>query len=1515
MATRKISTRLAIEGESAYKQAIRDCNNEIKTMRSELTLVQSQYQTSANSMEALKAKGEALGRAFEAQKQKVETLKAALENAQSAQQNHASATEEYRARLTAAQQELDRLKNSTGDTAEEQEKLQNEITELSAALEASEAKEQAAARGVSEWQRQLNYAESDLNDLGTEVQRNNQYMQEAEHSFRNTASSIDEFGNQTKGTVNAIDTLASSLAAAGVAGGLRTIAEGLKSCVAASVEFESAITGVFKTVDGTDEQLSAISDGIRQMATEIPATTTEIAAVAESAGQLGIATDDVLSFTRTMIDLGNSTNLTADEAASAFAKFANITGTAAEDYGRLGSTVVALGNNFATTEADIVAMSTRLASAGTLAGLSESEIMALATAMSSVGIEAEAGGTAMTQTLSAIESAAAKGGDSLQQFADVAGVSATEFAKLWSTSPITAIQKFIAGLGQLDEKGESAVLVLDEMGLSGVRQSNMLKSLALASDTLSGAVTLSSQAWSENTALSEEAGKRYATTESRIEMCKNAAVGLQAAIGDALTPALGNLADAGTEGFVWAAQFIEQNPALVQAFTAAAVAMGVVTASVTAYTVGVKAAEIATTAFNAILDANPMYLVGTAAVAAVAAFATLALTVDDDTESFSDMTEAARSAKDAVAESQTATADAAATAAASAETASGYVSRLRELQEQGNATSESQAEMSVLVGKLNALYPDLNLTIDENTGSLSENTEKLLENIEAQKQAAIDTAFDERKTELLQQQADVEVELATNRASLNDLREQENALTEENNSLNERNAEIYDELATLGDDDLARRAELESELYSNNEAINANAEAAADLRDQQQTVNDAIDEGTEASGELSDELDRLTEAMEQNAEASPELAEATAELPEELQKAAASAEQAYDAYVQLYNETAAKAIESIESQIGQWEKMDNTTKTSASTVQAALQSQVTYMQNYAANMQSLQNRNIEGIEQLAAALADGSTESAAILAGLAGATDAEIAQIVKSMGEVSAGKDAMADAMAGADTEVQAAMNKAVQAANKRDEMYRAGSDSAQGLINGLNSKVREASAAGSRAAAAYMAAYKAGMDQHSPSRAMYRAGQDTVQGLILGLAAKSAMVTLQARKVAQQMRETFTGSNKTMFTAGEAQIDALIDGFKSQETELKKQAEQAKKLLTEQFKDNDEAKELIDDYMDYYVDSIESTTKTAENFAKQTQSALDEIEDAWDEAAKKQESMVKRLSDYGDLFQEKDGRYQVEDLNKQIDALNRYEEVLTRLRDERGISDDLLDEIASMNIDDAIGYGEKLLAMSDDKFEDYVTAWETKQQRALEIAQKFYQSEFQALSEAYGDTLTQGLEELNNIGYGSGKEFAQYLMDGMKSQESAIMAQARRIASEVRATIDAALSFSGSSSKSSSKKNGSHAAGLDYVPFDGYIAELHKGERVLTASETQAYMDANTPSGFTLPQTRQLAEQQTAALVNAIGTLTAGAAAPQQDGSATIILQTGEGMEIARWLLPSIRAAAKQSPEVERDF
>lgn len=309
----------------------------------------------------------------------------------------------------------------------------------------------------------------------------------------------------------------------------------------AAVEFESAFAGVEKTVDGTTEQLAALRQGILDMAEEIPASTTEIAAVAEAAGQLGIATDDVLDFTRVMIDLGEATNLSADEAASALAKFANITGTTADEYSKLGSTIVDLGNNFATTERDIVEMATRLASAGTVAGLSEQDILALSTAMSSVGINAEAGGTAMTQTMTAISKAVSAGGDDLETFAKIAGVSASEFADMWGNEPIDAISAFIGGLGKMNENGEDTISVLDELGLSGIRQSNMLRALALASDVLGDAVTTANTAWDENIALSNEASKRYATTESQMKILRNGLNNLAISIGDILLPIINKI--------------------------------------------------------------------------------------------------------------------------------------------------------------------------------------------------------------------------------------------------------------------------------------------------------------------------------------------------------------------------------------------------------------------------------------------------------------------------------------------------------------------------------------------------------------------------------------------------------------------------------------------------------------------------------------------------------------------------------------------------------------------------------------------------------------------------------------------------------------------------------------------------------------------------------------------------------------------------------------------------------------
>ncbi|MCO4648851.1 Chromosome partition protein Smc [Streptococcus infantarius subsp. infantarius] len=361
--------------------------------------------------------------------------------------------------------------------------------------------------------------------------------------FSRMGSAMTNFGN----TLQTVGGKMTGLGNTMTAGVTAPIVAGVGAVVKSAMSWESAFAGVKKTndevVDSTGNVVYSYADlenGLRGLAAQLPASHQEIAGVAEAAGQLGIKSQDVVSFTKTMIDMGESTNLSAEDAASAIAKIANITGLTSDEYQRFGSSVVALGNNFATTEQDIVAMANRLAASGTLAGLTNQEILGLATAMSSVGIEAEAGGTAMTQTLAAIESAVAAGGEDLQKFAIVAGESSKEFASKWKNKPVEAIQDFIRGLGTLDERGASATMVLDDMGLSGVRQSNMLKSLALAADTMTGAVDLSNKAWDENTALTNEASTRYETTESKLKMLKNQVVDMAIDFGGPFVDALKN---------------------------------------------------------------------------------------------------------------------------------------------------------------------------------------------------------------------------------------------------------------------------------------------------------------------------------------------------------------------------------------------------------------------------------------------------------------------------------------------------------------------------------------------------------------------------------------------------------------------------------------------------------------------------------------------------------------------------------------------------------------------------------------------------------------------------------------------------------------------------------------------------------------------------------------------------------------------------------------------------------------
>ena len=318
--------------------------------------------------------------------------------------------------------------------------------------------------------------------------------------------------------------------ASGVAAAAITAAAA--ASIAVGSNFESAFAGVKKTVDATEEEYAMLRQNILDMSKEIPSSASEIANVMEIAGQLGIATDSLTEFTKVMINLGVSTNLSAEDAATALAKFANVVSmpdfdeNGISNYERLGSVIVDLGNNFATTEQDIVTMATRLASTGDIVGLSEAQIMALATAMSSVGIEAEAGGSTMSKLLRKIQLAVETGSSSLQDYASVANMTGEEFSQVFKDDAVVALSAFIDGLNDTERNGKSAVAILDDMDIKEIRLTNTILALANASGVMSNAIDTANKAWDENTALAIEAGKRYETVESKMQIMKNAFVDL-----------------------------------------------------------------------------------------------------------------------------------------------------------------------------------------------------------------------------------------------------------------------------------------------------------------------------------------------------------------------------------------------------------------------------------------------------------------------------------------------------------------------------------------------------------------------------------------------------------------------------------------------------------------------------------------------------------------------------------------------------------------------------------------------------------------------------------------------------------------------------------------------------------------------------------------------------------------------------------------------------------------------------
>lgn len=289
----------------------------------------------------------------------------------------------------------------------------------------------------------------------------------------------------------------------------------------AARDFDTAFQGVIKTVGGTQEQLSTIEKQFRDLASgpkAIPIPIEELLRIGELGGQLGVAREELAAFSEVIARFAVSTNVSADEAATSFARIAEVTRLPQSQMENFASAVVNLGNNFAANEQEILDFTTRISGAGAVVGITASELAGIATAFTSVGVEAEAGGTAVQKVLLKFNEVVSSGGEELEKFAKISQVSQEEFVRLYESKPIEVFQRFIKGL---QISGQDASAVLGELVGEDVRLQRAFLSVASAGDLLNRTLDSQANAFSKNTALATESDKKFESIASRVQVVKN----------------------------------------------------------------------------------------------------------------------------------------------------------------------------------------------------------------------------------------------------------------------------------------------------------------------------------------------------------------------------------------------------------------------------------------------------------------------------------------------------------------------------------------------------------------------------------------------------------------------------------------------------------------------------------------------------------------------------------------------------------------------------------------------------------------------------------------------------------------------------------------------------------------------------------------------------------------------------------------------------------------------------------
>ena len=988
------------------------------------------------------------------------------------QQAAATATAEKLQNLTEQQVLLKQQIVETKDAGESTTALEREELALSQKIQNTNIALERQQQRLKNTSQSLQDAKVDTADLEAESAKLGTQMEELRTKQDQAANSAGLFGEKTSAAFGAVQ---QAIAAAGVAVALHEIYEGYMECVTVSGDFEESMSTVEALSGATTEEITALSAEAKELGATTKFTAKESADAMTYMGMAGWDAAQMLSGMDGVLQLAAASGEDLATVSDIVTDNLSAFGLTAADTAHFSDVLAAAATNSNTNVSTMGETFKMSASVAGALGYSIEDVAVAVGLMANSGVKGSIAGTALKNTFNGLLEGVTLTGAAFGEY-EYSAVRADGTMKSFG-STIDELRGYFDQMTEA-ERVNNAITIAGERGYNGL--------LAILNATNEDYTSLTASINSCSGAAAKMAAIKMDNMNGQLTLAKSAWDALKMSVGDQFTPVMRKVYEVEAKVFNGLSQFVEKHPTLIKAIAAVVAVVGTATAALTAYA-AIKKVVNALNLIPLISGAGPIVAVIAAVAGLTAGIVALASATnteekeiaalsatsreqynqmrdlqdqyeevcatmgdtsyeaqvlkheldeatsiyENNKQTMEEWSAAQRAAIDAHKELMAAYSDSEIGIEKEARSNKNLIVKLEELMEVEGKSAATKQEILTIVEMLNEAMPELGLAYDQYENSLNMTADALRKVIEAEVAREKNAADIDHLKKLISEEAGLydvlQSSIAETTAAEKELADAKAAMAEKQKLL-----------GTPAGEAGGREYALAMMPYI--EAVKR-AESAVDAaKVSQQEAQDAYNENQQAIGELTNSVAGYTENI---VESNPAIDNMLASM----QTLSAAYDEAYHA-----------AYDSVTGQYSLWDEAAKVAATSASTINTNLESQITYWQDYNANLAALGERaaDIEGLRDMIASFADGSVESVNAVAGMASANDADLQIMVSNWQALQREQDNVSGSLAEMKTDFTATMDELqqefaadIEAMDLGDEAAESGMATIQGFIDG----------------------------------------------------------------------------------------------------------------------------------------------------------------------------------------------------------------------------------------------------------------------------------------------------------------------------------------------------------------------------------------------------------------------------------------------------------------------------------